>query len=349
MGCATAPMPPEPGRPYGPAMTTAASPETLLALAFAHTAARALHVVAELGVADHLDDQPRDAPALAGDLGADPDALHRLLRLLEMHGVFACDAAGSWAHTATSRVLRTDHPMSVRAFARMAGSAFGWDSFTGLEHSARTGEPGICLLEPQGWTAYLQAHQDEAIIFQQAMTAKGHEDIQAALAAYDFSRHRRLVDVAGGHGHLVRAVLAAHDGVEGVLFDLPEVAQQVLPQERLEVASGDFFTDALPAGDAYVLMNVVHDWDDAASVRILQAVAAAGRPAAATVLLLEVLMPEGPAPDWAKALDIVMLAITGGRERSLPEYDALLTAAGLELVGVTPTATPFFILEARVR
>lgn len=330
-------------------MTTAASPETLLQLAFGHTGARALHVVAELGVADHLDDEPRDAKALAGDLGADPDALHRLLRLLETHGVFARETAGAWTHTPTSRLLRSDHPMSVRAFARMAGTAFGWDSFTGLEHSARTGEPGICLLEPKGWTAYLQAHQDEATVFQQAMTAKGHDDIQAALAAYDFSQHRRVVDVAGGHGHLVHAVLAAHAGVHGVLFDLPEVARQVQPQERLEVVAGDFFRDALPTGDAYVLMNVIHDWDDAASKRILEAVAAAGRPAAATVLLLEVLMPEGPAPHWAKALDIVMLAVTGGRERSLPEYDALLTAAGLELVGVTPTATPFSLVQARIR
>lgn len=330
-------------------MTTAASPETLLALAFGHAAARALHVVAELGVADHLDDEPHDAKALAGDLRADPDALHRLLRLLETHGVFARDTTGAWAHTPNSRLLRTDHPMSLRAFARMAGTAFGWDSFTGLEHSARTGEPGICLLEPKGWTAYLQEHQDEAAIFQKAMTAKGHDDVQAALAAYDFSRHRRVVDVAGGHGHLVRALIAAHGGMDGVLFDLPEVAEQVQPQERLEVVSGDFFRDALPAGDAYVLMNVIHDWDDAASVRILEAVADAGRPATATVLLLEVLMPEGAAPHWAKALDVVMLAVTGGRERSLPEYGSLLTTAGLELVGVTPTATPFSLVEARIR
>lgn len=330
-------------------MTITGSPETILDLAFAHTAARALHVVAELGVADHLDDEPRSNKALAREMDADPDVLHRLLRLLEARGLFTRDAAGAWSHTPTSRLLRSDHPMSLRAFARMAGTAFGWDSFTGLGHTARTGEPGICLLEPAGWTAYLQRHADEAAIFQQAMTAKAHADVQAALTAYDFSRHRRIVDVAGGYGHLVSAVLAAHPGLEGVLFDLPEVAAQVQPQERLEVVSGNFFRDPLPAGDAYVLMNVVHDWDDAASMRILEAVATAGRSAGASVLLLEVLMPEGPAPHWAKALDIVMLAVTGGRERTLPEYEALLAAAGLELVGVTPTVTPFSLVEARIR
>lgn len=329
-------------------MTTEASPDTVLELAFAHTAARALHVVAELGVADHLDHEPRDAKALADDVAADPDALHRLLRLLETHGLFARDAEGGWAHTPTSRFLRTDHPVSMRAFARMAGTAFGWDSFTGLQHSARSGEPGICLLEPAGWTAYLQGHPDEAAIFHSAMTAKSHGDVAAILLAHDFSQHRRVVDVGGGHGHLVRAVLAAQPGVEGVLFELPEVATQVQPQERLDVVPGDFFRDALPAGDAYVLMNIVHDWDDDASLRILQGVAAAGA-SRATVLLVEVVLPDGPAASWGKTLDVMMLALTGGRERTLPEYDALLAAAGLELIGVTPTATAFSLVEARVR
>jgi hypothetical protein len=156
------------------------------------------------------------------------------------------------------------------------------------------------------------------------------------------------VDVAGGHGQLVRALLAAHADMEGVLFELPEVAEQVQPHPRLEVVRGDFFQDPMPSGEAYVLMNVIHDWDDAASVRILEGVAAAARPAGATVLLLEVLLPEGQTPHWAKTLDIVMLAVTGGRERTLPEYHALLAAAGLDLVAVTPTATPFSLIEARV-
>lgn len=335
--------------PYRPAMTAAAAPDTILQLAFGHATVRALHVVAELGVADHLDEAPRDHGALAADVGADPDALHRLLRPLEMHGIFARDAAGAWTHTPTSRLLRTDHPMSLRDFVRMAGSAFGWDSFTGLGHSARTGGPALCLLEPAGWTAFLQRRPDEAAVFQSAMTAKAHGDVQAALSAYDFSQHRRVVDVGGGHAHLLEALLAAQPAADGVLFDLPEVAAQVPPRQRLAVVAGDFFHDPLPAGDAYVLMNVVHDWDDPDAVRILEAVAAAGRPAGATVLVIEGILPEGPVPHWSKVLDVVMLAITGGRERTLPEYDALCTAAGLELVGVTPTATAFSVIEARIR
>lgn len=329
-------------------MTTAAAPDTVLRLSFAHACARALHVVAELGVADHLDDHPRETAALAADVGAEPDPLHRLLRLLESEGLFVRNAAGAWSHTPSSRFLRSDHPASARAFARMAGSAFGWDSFTGLGQSARTGQPGITLLDPAGWTSYLKGHPDEAAVFQDAMTAKAHADV-AAVQAYDFSRRCRVVDVGGGHGHLVRGILGAHPGVEGVLFDLPEVAVQVAPQPRLEVVPGDFFSDPLPAGDAYVLMNVIHDWDDPAAVRILEAVATAGRPAAATVLLLEVLLPDGAAPHWGKVLDIVMLAVTGGRERTLQDYEALLAAAGMELVSVAPTATSFSLVEARIR
>lgn len=330
-------------------MTVTTPPaETVLGLSFGHVAPRALHVLAELGLADHLDGEPRDVKSLAAELAVDHDALHRLLRLLEPRGLFVRDEHGRWGHTDGSRLLRSDHPTSLRAFARMAGTPFGWASFTGLDHTLRTGEPGICRIEPAGWTAYLQAHPEQAEIFQQAMIAKAHDDVAAVLGRYDFSRHHRIVDVAGGHGHLVAAVLSAHPATAGVLFELPEVARQVAATSRLDVVAGDFFTDPLPRGDAYLLMNIVHDWDDAAAARVLRAVANAGRADRATVLLIEVLLPEGSAPHWAKTLDVMMLAMTGGRERTLPEYAALLAVAGLEMVRATPTATPFSVIEARI-
>lgn len=328
---------------------TTPTPQILTDLAFAHTAARALHVVADLGVADHLGDEPRSAKALARELDVDPDALHRLLRLLEAHGLFVGDGSGHWSHSDASQFLRADHPTSLRAFARMAGTSFGWESFTFLDHAVRTGEPGVCRLDRAGWTSYLQSHPDQAAIFHDAMTAKSHADVEAALACYDFSRHRRIADVAGGQGHLIRAVLGAHPGMSGVLFELPQVAAQVPPTDRLDVVAGDFFRDPLPACDAYVLMNIVHDWDDTAASTILRAVADAGRAESAAVLLLEVVMPEGPRSHWAKTLDVMMLALTGGRERTLPEYDALLAGAGLELVRATPTGTSFSLIEARIR
>jgi O-methyltransferase domain len=169
------------------------------------------------------------------------------------------------------------------------------------------------------------------------------------LDVYDFARHRRIADVAGGHGHLIRAVLAAHPNTTGALFELPAVAAEVPPTPRLDVVAGDFFTDPLPACDAYLLMNIVHDWADAEADAILTAVAEAGRPSRATVLLVETVLPESPEPHWATTLDIIMLALTGGRERTATEYKRLLDLAGIDLVRTLPTATPFSIVEGRVR
>ena len=330
-------------------MTTPTAPEVLLDLSSAHVPARALQIVAELGIADHLGDEPRTADELAVPVDADPDAVARLLRLLESRGIFRRDAAGRWGHTDISRWLRSDHPMSVRAFARMSYSPFSWGSVTNLDHAVRTGEAGIRRLDPDGWSAYLDAHPRDRDMFQQAMTAKAHDDIAGILEAYDFSRHRRIADIGGGRGHLISAILAAHPSVKGALFDRPEVASDLAASDRLLVVGGDFFNDPLPQADAYVLMNIVHDWDDKYASAILAAVAEAGRSNAASVLVLEVVMPDTADPHWAKTLDVMMLAITGGRERTLAEYDTLIAGAGMELVGVTPTATPFSIIEATLR
>lgn len=333
--------------PRTPASTSAA-PEVVLGLCHGHIAARVLHVIAELGVADAVSDRPRTAVELAADLHVDADRLGRALRLLEGLGVFRSDPDGRWSHTEPSSLLRSDHPMSLRAFARMSGTPFNWDSVGHLDHAIRTGEPGIVLLDAGGWLAYLDAHPAERDIFQEAMTAKAHDDIAAILEVHDFSRHGTVVDVAGGRGHLVRAVLAAHPAVTGVLFELPAVAGEVSSTDRLTVVPGDFFTDPLPACDAYLLMNVVHDWDDERAIDILSSVARAGR-AGGRVLVIETVLPAGAEPHYARTLDVLMLAITGGRERTASEYRALLDAAGLDLAAITPTATAFSIIEATIR
>ncbi len=333
---------------YGPGMTTSSPPETLLQLSSAHVSARALHVIAELGIADLLDEEARTIDQLTAGAAVDADGVERLLRLLESHGVFARDHSDRWQHTEASRWLRSDHPMSMRALSRMMGMPFGWGSFTALDHAVRTGKPSIRTLHPEGAWAYLEGHPDQQAIFQQSMTAKAQDDIPAILAAYDFSRYQRIADVAGGRGHLIRSVLDCYPDLAGVLFDLPRVADEVPPEARLEVVSGDFFVDRLPVCDAYLLMNVLHDWDDKDVNRILRAIAEAGRPSGATVLVLEVVLPDGPAPHWSKVLDVMMLALTGGRERTLGEYEALLTTAGMQLLRLIPTTTPLSIIEARV-
>ena len=321
--------------------------EPIWELAEAIVASRSLHVVAELGVADHVGDGPVPAGDLAVACGADPDALERVLRLLAAHGIFQA-ASGGYRHTNSSLLLRSDHPMSMRAFARLNGLPVFSATFAEMEYSVRTGSPALELVAPKGLWPYLQEHPEEGAVFEQAMTAKAHADVAAVLDAYDFSRHRRVADVGGGHAHLIEAILDKHHDVAGVLFELPHVADEVAPSPRLEVISGDFFTDALPSCDAYLLMNILHDWDDEHASAILAAVAKSSAPGAA-ILVIETVMPEGPEHHWAKTLDVLMLAVTGGRERTEVEYRRLLGEAGIHLVRTLPTATPFSIIEGRVR
>lgn len=337
-----------------PASATAGTPtpqapphEPIWELAEAIIVSRSLHVVAELGVADHVGEGPVPARDLAAACGADPDALGRLLRLLAAHGIFGA-TSGGYRHTGSSLLLRSDHPMSMRAFARLNGLPVFSATFAELEHSVRTGSPALELVAPTGLWPYLQEHPEEAAVFEQAMTAKAHADVAAVLEVYDFSRHRRIADVGGGNAHLVQAILATHHDVTGVLFELPHVADEVAPSPRLEVIGGDFFTEPLPSCDAYLLMNILHDWDDEQASAILAGVAKSSGPGAA-VLVIETVMPEGPDQHWAKTLDVLMLAVTGGRERTEAEYRRLLGHAGIDLVRTLPTATPFSIVEGRVR
>ncbi len=333
----TAPTPPGQAPPH----------EVIWEVAQAIVVSRSLHVVADVGVADHLGEGAVPAEALAAACGADADALGRVLRLLAAQGIFEASSDG-YRHTSSSLLLRSDHPMSMRAFARLNGLRVFSATFAELGHSVRTGSPAVELAAPSGLWPYLQDHPEEGALFEQAMTAKAQADVVAVLDAYDFSPHRRIADVGGGHGHLIEAVLGEYDEVTGVLFELPHVASEVRPSPRLEVVAGDFFGDPLPRCDAYLLMNILHDWDDANASAILGAVAKSCEPGG-TVLVIETVMPEGPEAHWAKTLDVLMLAVTGGRERTEAEYRRLLGDAGIELVRTVPTATSFSIVEGRVR
>jgi hypothetical protein len=304
-------------------------------------------VVAELGVADHIDDAPVGVEQLAAQCAADADALDRLLRLLVAHDVFRYED-GAYAHTDASRLLRSDHPMSMRAFPRMMGLPAVWSAFAHLEHSLRTGAPALEKVEPAGFWRYLQDHPQEAALFGEAMQAKAAADIAAILGAYDFTRFGSVADVGGGRGHLLRAVLESSPTTHGVLFDLPEVIDTLDDDTpRLTLHAGDFFVDPLPKADAYLLMEIVHDWADAEAVAILSAIRRAAPPGS-TVLIVEGVVDEAHADVRVQTLDVVMLAITGGRERSPAQLATLLDRSGLQLRTVLDTSGPLRIVEAGV-
>lgn len=319
--------------------------ERLWRLATAAVVSTSLQVAAELGVADHVGDAPVGVDELASACGADAGALDRVLLLLSAHGVFE-RRGEDFIHTDASRLLCSEHPMSMRAFPRMMGMASFRDSVSRLEHSVRTGRPAFDLIDGEGVFAHLQRHPEEARIFGASMTAKAAADIGAVLDAYDFGRFTTIADIGGGHGHLLRAVLDAAPDANGILFDLPSVIESIdTDTPRLALHAGDFFADALPTADAYILMEVVHDWDDPQAAAILSAVSRAASPGA-TVLVIEALVDERHVDPVVHTLDVIMLAITGGRERSCAQLGQLLDSAGLRLSAVHGTRGALRVVEA---
>ena len=333
--------------------STAPSPATppspadiqIMQLTTACWTSRCLHIIAELGVADALGDLPQSTDALAKATRTQPLALYRVLRLLASVGIFECKD-GTWHHTEASRFLRADHPASLRDYVRMLGLPVFWDAFGDLEHSLRTGECAFTKRHAEGVFVYLAKHPEESRIFDSAMTSKSHRDIAAILPAYDFSQFASIADIAGGRGHLVRAILKSSPKTEGILFDQSHVVAEVAPEngEKLKVVGGNFFTDAVPKADAYLLMNIIHDWADAESIKILSAIRRA-MPAHARVLIIETVVPPAPGPHLSKELDIIMMAIPGGMERTQEEYAALASKCGLRLKLMVETKSPYSILE----
>ena len=317
----------------------------LMQLTSACWTSRCLHVIAELGVADTLGDQPQTTEKLASATGTQPRALYRVLRQLASVGIFEWNDE-TWHHTEASRLLRSDHPGSLRDYIRMLGLPEFWAALGDLDHSLRTGETAFTKLHPEGVFAYLAQHPEQSRIFNSAMTSKSHRDIAAILPAYDFSQFATVADIAGGRGHLLRAILKSSPKAQGILFDQPHVVAEVAPEpgEKLAVVGGSFFTDAMPKADAYLLMNIIHDWPDAESIKILSAIRSA-MPLNARVLIIETVVPPTPEPHLSKELDIVMMAIPGGMERTQEEYAALAAKCSLRLNRIVNTMSPYSILE----
>ena len=320
---------------------------TLREMAAGYCLPRCLHVVADLAVADVLDETPRTAADLAAAVGAHPDALGRLLRLLSAYGVFESQD-DKFRHSPASRLLRTDHPQSMRDFARMCGQSINWAAFGQLDYSVRTGLPASEEVHPGGFWAYLAENPEANSIFNATMTAKAYGQVAGILASYDFSGFGLIGDIGGGRGHLLRAVLDSAPTARGVLFDQPHVIKETadIASERLTLQAGDFFKDTLPACDAYLVMEVIHDWADKEAVAILKAIRQAA-PSHAKLLLLETMVPNDPGPDWSKMLDILMLNWAGGRQRTLQEYETLFDSAGFSFTREIDTGADISIIEAR--
>jgi hypothetical protein len=335
------------------AATEPASPMALLDLVTAYQVSQAIAVVAELGIADLLADGPMDVVDLARASGSHAPSLARVLRATASVGVFAEDQDGQITSTPLAMYLRRDVPESLRDYVRLQCGDWYWRVYRGLPHSVRTGRPAVEHIFGMGAYEYLGQHPDEAALFNAAMASFAATMYRAAVAAYDFSEFATIVDVGGGHGELVAAVLNAAPRAHGILFDQPHVvptARQHLESVglggRCKVIGGDFLTAVPAAGDLYILSRVIHDWNDSGAQLILTNCRRAMRLGGA-VVVLEQVVPAGNAPSLSKRMDLTQLLGTSGRERTEAEYKALYEASGFDLTRVVATNSPISIIEGR--
>jgi O-methyltransferase domain/Dimerisation domain len=333
-------------------------PVALLQLVTGYWVSQAIYVAAKLGLADVLQDGPKRCDELAQATATHARSLSRLLRALASVGVFAEVEPDRFGLTPLAALLQTGVPGSLRALAIFLGEPEHWRPWGNLLHSVQTGQTAFDHTFGLRPYEYLAQYPAAAEIFHGAMTEFTTRATGAITTAYDFSQFGQLVDVGGGHGALLTAILQANATMRGVLFDLPAVVAGARARieaaglaGRCEVVAGDFFESVPSGGDAYLLKGVIVDWDDAPSVRILtscsRAMAAQGK-----LLVVDMVIPPRPAPFWGPLADLEMLVVaSGGRARTEAEFGALFTAAGFKLTRVVPTGAPlpsdlpFSILE----
>ena len=312
---------------------------------------QAIHVTATLGIADLLAEGPRTSDELAATAGAHPDALYRLLRALASVGVFYEEADRTFALTELGAGLRSDAPEPVAGWAAFVGDPYHWRAWGALLHGVRTGEtPFRHVHGTDPWTFRAQ-HPELSDAFDRAMADTSRQVAAAVLAAYDFGRFGTVVDVGGGNGAFLAAILGKHPATRGVLFDQPHVVAGAGPllagaglADRCEVVAGSFF-DAVPeGGDAYLLKATLHDWEDEPAAAILRSCRRAMADGAALLVVERELGPPNETPD-SKFSDLNMLVGPEGRERSAEQFAALFAAAGFRFVGVTPSAVGTGVFE----
>jgi hypothetical protein len=333
----------------------APAPVVITDMIFAGAVSQAIEAAARLGIADALAAGPLPPDELASRIGADPDAVNRLLRALVSRGVFRRRRDGAYALNALADTLRSDAPVSMAGAAMWYGSTQHREHWSMLAESVKTGKAIIPVLRGKGAFEYLSDNVQLGQVFNDAMTSISELAKDFIVAAYDFRGCSTIVDVGGGHGRLLAAILSAAPAAQGVLYDLPNVIsdapallQKLGVAERVRIEAGSFF-DSVPAGaDVYVLKHIIHDWPDEKAEEILRNLRTAAN-ANTTLLLVETVIPEHDRDFVGKWADIEMLLCVDGRERTRAEYRTLLERAGFGVTRVIPTASPFSLIEAKAR
>ncbi|TFV57317.1 hydroxyneurosporene methyltransferase [Mycobacterium sp. PS03-16] len=326
----------------------------VLDLTMGFAVAQCIYAAARLGIADVLAEGPMTVADIAYRVEADRASLHRVLRVLAAQQIFHERRDGRFEMTALSQALRADATVSIRPLLLMLSHPFYWEHFGRLTDVVRTGETSLDAEYGKGLFECLQEAPDLARVFNDAMSCVTAMSIPPVLAAYDFSRFGTIVDVGGGYGEMLTAILGAANAARGVLVELPALEGQAREtfraagmEGRATVAPGSFFDSVPGGGDLYVLKHVLHDWSDERAADILRRVREAMSPAA-TLLLIEAVIPRGNGLHFGKLLDLDMLVFAGGRERTRVEFSALLRDNGFQLRRIVPTVTHLSLIEATV-
>lgn len=327
--------------------------QRLAGIANSFVATSAINAVIRLNVADILGDAEMDVQTLAGKTQTDEDALYRVLRLLSSLEIFTETRARVFANSEASQSIRADVPSSQRAMLEFITDPFHMRMYADMLPTIKDRRPSVEHVCGKGVFEVFSENPEEQRRFDDAMTNLSESAVPAVLSSYDFSGICTLVDVAGGHAMLLTSILEKYPSVKGILFDLEHVvpgAQKRISElnlaDRCNIAYGDFFKE-VPTGDAYILKHIIHDWDDERALVILKNChAAMAKSGARKLLLVEMILPPGNDPHPSKFLDVEMLMLPGGRERTESEYRALLQKAGFTLTRVVTTQGPMTIIES---
>lgn len=329
----------------------AVSPQAvLLGLASAFAISRAIQLAADLGIADRVGLAGSTIEELAGATATHPQSLYRLLRMLASHGIFVEDEAGRFHLNELSEPLRSDAPGSVRDTIRIVDQGI-WSAWGELGHSLATGQPAFDAAFGTGFFAYHDTNPVANERFARGMAQLSSTEDPVVPQCYDFSPFDQIVDVGGGRGGLLAEILKAYPQAHGVLYDRAAVVAEPLPiiasgvADRCTIESGDFFQSLPPGGDVYIVKRILHDWPDDRCLDLLQLCARAVRPGG-RVLVIEAVVPSGNVEHPSKDVDIMMLALLGGQERTVSQFEELFRRAGLRMLRTVPLPALVSIIEA---
>lgn len=325
----------------------------MMQMAMGFVVSQAISVASKLYIADHLKGGAKSVAELAELTGTHEPSLYRLMRGLASAGIFQKDEDGRFSNSVLSEFLRSDHPESMRAASHMICDHEHWRSHGNMLQSVKTGEIAFNYTFGSPIFPYFAQNPEPAKIFDDAMTSFSYSIVNAIVGSYDFSEARTIADIGGGHGILLATILKANPEAKGILFDQPQVvenADKVLESigvsERVEKTSGDFFSAIPVEADIYLMKFIIHDWNDEQSITILENLAKSAKPGSKVLLFETVVEEDDNVPSMSKVMDLNMLVMTGGKERTEKEYAELLEKTGFRLNKIYPTHSPLQIVEA---